>query len=224
MIHEEDGLRNPSPFRHCVARVAVAFARQSGSRSKRARARCVEAQTRGAGWRDHAEAGAGLWTRRDEPTVCRGMGGRIRYRAFIGCRAFKASQRANDWLSYIAACLLSDDVRVRHAKRPLRIVDGSVIRSSGKGGTGWRLHATYDPAEGRFSKLEISDTHGGESLSRHKFENGDLVLGDRGYARTPGLLHVREMGADFLIRIGWCSLIIRTASEKRLARRRSARV
>ena len=128
----------------------------------------------------------------------------------------KRLKGANDWLSYIAASLLSDDVRVRHAKRPRRIVDGSVIRSSGKGGTGWRLHATYDPAEGRFSKLEISDTHGGESLSRHKFENGDLVLGGRGYARTPGLLHVRKMGADFLMRIGWSTIRLLTRDGARL--------
>lgn len=65
--------------------------------------------------------------------------------------------------------------------RRLRIVDGSVIRFPGAGGNHWRLHATYDPAEGRFSQLEISDTHAGESLSRDRFEKGDLVLGDRGY-------------------------------------------
>jgi hypothetical protein len=98
----------------------------------------------------------------------------------------------------------------------MRIVDGSVIRSSGKRGTDWRLHATYDPADGRFSQLEISDTHGGESLSRHRFEKGDLVLGDRGYARTPGLLHVREMGADFIMRIGWSTIRLLTASGSRL--------
>ena len=91
-----------------------------------------------------------------------------------------------------------------------------MIRSSGKRGTDWRLHATYDPAEGRFSQLEISDTHGGESPSRHKFEKGDLVLGDRGYARTPGLLHVREMGADFIMRIGWSTIRLLTPNGARL--------
>ncbi|CQR86964.1 transposase [Paracoccus aminovorans] len=128
----------------------------------------------------------------------------------------KRLKGAEDWLSYIAASLLNDDIRSRNGERRLRIVDGSVIRSSGKGGTDWRLHATYDPARGRFSQLEISDTHGGESLSRHEFEKGDLVLGDRGYARTPGLLHVREMGADFIMRIGWSTIRLLTPNGARL--------
>ncbi|MBV9237189.1 MAG: hypothetical protein JOZ94_15255 [Xanthobacteraceae bacterium] len=45
----------------------------------------------------------------------------------------KCLKGATDWLSHIAASLLNDDARVQHAKRRLRIVDGSVIRSSGKG-------------------------------------------------------------------------------------------
>ena len=82
-----------------------------------------------------------------------------------GVGLLKRLKGANHWLSYIAAALLNDGCRARHAKRRLRIVDGSVIRSSGKGGTDWRPHATYDPAEGRFSQLEITDTQSGESLS-----------------------------------------------------------
>jgi len=128
----------------------------------------------------------------------------------------KRLKGANDWLSYIAASLLGDHVRSQRAGRRLRVVDGSVIRSSGRGGTNWRLHATYDPAEGRFTQLEISDTHGGESLSRHTFEKGDLVLADRGYARTPGLLHVREMEADFIMRIGWSTIRLLTPNGARL--------
>ncbi len=128
----------------------------------------------------------------------------------------KRLKGASDWLGHIAASLLANSARSRFAERRLRIVDGSVIRSSGKAGTDWRLHATYDPTEGRFSQLEISDTHGGESLSRHKFEEGDIVLGDRGYARTPGLLHVREMGADFIMRIGWSTIRLLAPGGSRL--------
>lgn len=128
----------------------------------------------------------------------------------------KRLKGADDWLSHVAASLLDANIRGRHAARRLRVVDGSVIRSSGKCGTNWRLHATYDPTEGRFSQLEISDTHDGESLSRHTFEKGDLVLADRGYARTPGLRHVREMGADFIMRIGWSTIRLLTPNGARL--------
>lgn len=128
----------------------------------------------------------------------------------------KRLRGADGWLSHIAATLLAETCSNRLGGRRLRIVDGSVIRSPGGGGTDWRLHATYDPAEGRFSQLEISDTHGGESLSRHRFEEGDLVLGDRGYARTPGLRHVLDMGADFITRIGWSTIRLLTADGARL--------
>jgi hypothetical protein len=128
----------------------------------------------------------------------------------------KRLKKADGWLSHIAATLLAGITPSRASGRRLRIVDGSVIRSPGKGGTDWRLHATYDPAEGRFSQLEISDTRSGESLSRHRFEKGDLVLGDRGYARTPGLRHVLEMGADFITRIGWSTVRLLTIDGARL--------
>lgn len=97
----------------------------------------------------------------------------------------KRLRGASDWLSHVAASLLTSDGPVRLGERRLRIVDGSVIRSSGKNGTDWRLHATYDPAEGRFSQLEISDNHGGESLSRDSFAKGDMVLADRGMPGHP---------------------------------------
>jgi len=128
----------------------------------------------------------------------------------------KRLKGADRWLSYIAATLLAGTCSDRLAGRRLRIVDGSVIRSPGTGGTDWRLHATYNPEEGRFSQLEITDTHGGESLSRHQFKEGDLVLGDRGYARTPGLRHVLGRGADFITRIGWSTIRLLTPDGARL--------
>ena len=140
----------------------------------------------------------------------------MRRRAAICVGLLKRLRGADGWLSHIAATLLAGPRPVQRAGRRLRIVDGSVIRSPGAGGTDWRLHATYDPAEGRFSQLEITDTHGGESLSRHPFEEGDLVLGDRGYDRTPGLRHVLDMGADFITQIGWSTIRLLTADGARL--------
>ena len=124
----------------------------------------------------------------------------------------KRLRGASDWLGHIAAVLLgavSAEPDVSR-KRKLRIVDGSIIRSPGEGRADWRLHATYDAAAARFSHFEISDIHEGESLSRASFEAGDLVLADRGYARTPGLQHVMAMGADFITRIGWSTIRLLT--------------
>jgi hypothetical protein len=41
---------------------------------------------------------------------------------------------------------------------------------------------------------------------------GDIWLGDRNYAKGDGLHHVVKAGADFVVRISWNSLSLRTAS------------
>ena len=48
------------------------------------------------------------------------------------------------------------------------------------------------------------------------FEPGDLAMGDRFYAKPPGLQHVLRSGADFLVRVGWNSMRMVTADGARL--------
>lgn len=73
-----------------------------------------------------------------------------------------------DWLGEISEALLlnaSQITRAANARR-LRIVDGSSIPGPGSKGTDFRLHATYEPALARFTHLELTDAHRGESFSR----------------------------------------------------------
>ncbi|MCY1740541.1 hypothetical protein [Ensifer sp. SL37] len=113
-----------------------------------------------------------------------------------------------DWLGDIAGALLrnaSDAARTTAARR-LRIVDGSSISQPGSTGTDFRLHATYEPALARFTHLEFTDVHGGESFSRVPIDPGDIVLGDRAYARAPALHKVVSAGADFIVRMAWSNV------------------
>jgi Transposase DDE domain len=48
--------------------------------------------------------------------------------------------------------------------------------------------------------------HGAESLQRLTYRPGDIVLGDRCYARPRDLRPVINAGADFIVRTGWNSL------------------
>jgi Transposase DDE domain len=66
----------------------------------------------------------------------------------------------------------------------------------------WRLHATYDPAAGRFSALALTDGRGAESFGRAEFAPGDVAMGDRCYARPPALQRILDCGADFIVRVG----------------------
>ena len=127
---------------------------------------------------------------------------------------------AADWLGEIAAALLA-----HRAAEPgagggalglkLRVVDGSIISSPGKGPR-WRLHAVYDVAEERFSQLELTSKHTAEALERVRIGPGELHLGDRIFARPGGLHHMSEAEGDFLIRVGRRSLSLSHADGRRL--------
>lgn len=114
---------------------------------------------------------------------------------------------AADWLAAIAGHLLAGRAAAVPSPggRRIRIVDGSVIAAPGTA-TNWRLHATYDLAEQRFSHFALTDIHGAEALERSPVLPGEIRLADRVYARPDGVRHLLEAGGDFLVRVGSRSL------------------
>jgi hypothetical protein len=112
-----------------------------------------------------------------------------------------------DWLAQIASALLGRRAATA-AKFPglrLRVVDGSVISPPGRGPR-WRLHAVYDLAGERFSAFELTGARAAEALERAGIGPGELVMGDRVYARAGGLHHIAEAGGEYLVRAGSRSL------------------
>jgi hypothetical protein len=113
-----------------------------------------------------------------------------------------------DWLAQIAGALVAP--REASASRStlglrLRVVDASVISAAGKGPR-WRLHSVYDVAEERFSAFELTGARKAEALEWTDIGPGELVMGDRVYARPGGLHHIAEAGGEYLIRLGRKSL------------------
>lgn len=132
-------------------------------------------------------------------------------------------RNAADWLGEIAGALVG---RAAAAPLPpggplpdrrLRIVDGSIVTRPGSTGADWRLHAVYDPAASRFTGLDLTDGRGAERFGRAGMEVGDVLLGDRCYARALDLQAVLTAGADFIVRVGWTRLRLRGADGKPLA-------
>jgi hypothetical protein len=113
-----------------------------------------------------------------------------------------------DWLAQIAGALLAPREGTASPSAlglRLRVVDGSGIGAPGRGPR-WRLHGVYDLAEERFSAFELTRARTAEALERAATGPGELVMGDRVYARPGGLRHVVEAGADYLVRAGSRSL------------------
>lgn len=118
----------------------------------------------------------------------------------------KRLRGAADWLGQIAGAVLT--ARAGFATAPerhgrIRLVDATTICPPRTNRTMWRLHASYDPEQARFTDLQLTDQSSGEDFGRFAVEPGDLVMGDRGYARGRGLRHVVEQGGDFVVRSGW---------------------
>jgi len=98
------------------------------------------------------------------------------------------------------------------AGRCLRIADGSSLSQPGSKGTDWRIHGVYDLGQGGFSHLEITDTHGAESLLHCAPVTNEVLIADRGYAKAKALRAcLDQSGAhrrDFIVRTGWRALIL----------------
>jgi Transposase DDE domain len=117
--------------------------------------------------------------------------------------------KAGPWLGDIVAALIAKQAEApagRWAGYRLRALDATTICQPGADGTTWRLHVGYDLATGQVDQLELTDVHGAENLQRLSYRPGDIVLGDRGYARPRDLRPVLDCGADFIVRTGWNSL------------------
>jgi hypothetical protein len=117
--------------------------------------------------------------------------------------------KVGPWLGDIVAALIAEQAKTparRWAGYRLRALDGTSICEPGADRTTWRLHVGYDLATGQVDQLELTDVHGAENLQRLSYQPGDIVLGDRYYARPRDLRPVIDAGADFIVRTGWNSL------------------
>src|SRR5438876_396712 len=117
--------------------------------------------------------------------------------------------KAAPWLGDMVAALIAEQTKApakRWAGYRLRVLDGTSICQPGADRTTWRLHVGYDLATAQVDQLELTDIHGAENLQRLTYQPGDIVLGDRYYARPRDLRPVIDAGADFIVRTGWNSL------------------
>jgi hypothetical protein len=106
---------------------------------------------------------------------------------------------------------------LRWPGRTLRLADGTCVSKPGSKGTDWRVHGVFDLGSGGFSHLELTDKHGAEALERGPLLAGEIRIGDRNYARVPVLKRFLAAGggkADFIVRVGWNALQLRTPRGK----------
>jgi hypothetical protein len=99
-------------------------------------------------------------------------------------------------------------------KRRIRAVDATTVEEPGATGTDWRVHYSILLPEIRCDFYEVTDVTGGESYKRFPVEQGDIILGDRGYSHREGAAHVIRAGGDVVVRLNSSSFPLLEQSGK----------
>lgn len=85
-------------------------------------------------------------------------------------------------------------------KHRIRLVDSTIVSEPGSTGTDWRIHYSFCLKGLTCTDFIISGPKEGESLLRFSVEQGDLIIGDRGFCKRKGILHVLNRGGNVLTR------------------------
>lgn len=121
----------------------------------------------------------------------------------------KRFRRAAPWLGQILGAKLAErasPTRALPRRFRLRVVDATTISRPGSAGTDWRVHLGYDLDSLAIDSIDLTDTHGGESLLRFTASPDEILIGDRTYATRKGLWSVRQSQAHFIVRLSWKNL------------------
>lgn len=130
---------------------------------------------------------------------------------------------ASDWLGEVVSALLAARLgtaagaagETAGAGRAIRLVDATCLSAPGSRKTDWRVHMAcrLDAGVGagvgagvRIEQVALTDGHGAESLDRFACAPGEIVLGDRGYAKARDIARLAACGGAFVLRIGWNQL------------------
>ncbi len=109
------------------------------------------------------------------------------------------------WLRWMAVQLRggidAQETVFRYAKKyRVRLIDASVVSEPGSTGSDWRLHYSLNLESLHCDTFEVTDYRTGESFTNYSVRPQDLLVGDRAYCKTRGILHVADQGADVLVR------------------------
>lgn len=91
-------------------------------------------------------------------------------------------------------------IRVPEARR-LRAVDATTVEEPGATGTDWRIHYSISLPDMRCDFYEVTDNKGAETYKRIPVQQGDVILGDRGYCHREGVAHVLRQKGDVIVRL-----------------------
>lgn len=119
---------------------------------------------------------------------------------------FKRLRSAEPWLRWMTRRMLQmsrycSKLVTSDIGRRLRLVDATTVQEPGATGASWRVHYCIMLPTLGCDFFEITDTRGGETYKRFPVQDGDIVLGDRGYCHREGVAYVKDCGGDVVVRL-----------------------
>lgn len=131
-------------------------------------------------------------------------------------------QESGEWLRWMASELLK---QLREPTLPaeaskkyhVRIVDGTSISEPGSTGSDWRIHYCYQLNTLSCETCIVTTTKEVESFERYTIRPDDLLIGDRGYCKRKGIMHVVRQQGHVIVRFHSINLPLFTRSGKRFA-------
>jgi len=118
----------------------------------------------------------------------------------------KRLRASGEWLRWMAERVMIEWIDkqpsvVFNKNLNIRLIDGSSIQEPGATGSTWRLHYSIRLPSLHCDEVYITTPKIGESFKRFTVQQGDLFIGDRGYAHGSGIAHVVNSGGHVLVRV-----------------------
>ena len=131
---------------------------------------------------------------------------------------WKRLRNSQEWFRWLSEGLLN---RMGPSRRDrawsggyrVILVDASVISEPGSTGADWKLHYGILLESLQCEFFELTDTSGGETYRRFAVGPGDLVMGDRGYAQSPGIRFISARGGDTITRLNATAVPLETPAK-----------
>jgi hypothetical protein len=116
-------------------------------------------------------------------------------------------QACAPWLKAMLSEMMGLNKEQLKGKRVI-LVDASSIEAPGATGTDYKIHLGFDLLQLEFVEIKITDKHTAESLRNFSVEQGDIIIGDRGYCDANAIIEKKEKGVNTIIRLNTGAVVL----------------
>lgn len=132
----------------------------------------------------------------------------------------KRLRQSGDWFQWLSNGVAQKwfprkDLDDCGASLCVKVADATTVQDPGSKGTSWRIHYSLELSSLQCNEIVISGQEKGESFKNFTVQEGDLWIGDRIYAKAPGIDYILSHGGNVLVRTGWNSLQLYDEQEQK---------